>query len=55
MKEDPLAQCQSDRKSIADEVNIVTAGSQLLPKFGRDNTASSVGRITRDANLHFRS
>jgi hypothetical protein len=55
MKEDPLTQSQSDRKGIADEVDIMTTGSQLLPEFGRDNAAASIGRITRDANLHIRS
>ena len=35
-------------------MNSVAAGSEFLTEFGSNNAATTVGRINRDADVHFR-
>ena len=50
MEENPVGHGQPDRQRIADEVNVVPANRQFLSKFCRDDAASAVSGITRNAD-----
>ena len=52
MKVDAVVHCETNGKSVADEVNIVTAHRELFTQLCRDHPASSVSWIARDPNLH---
>src|SRR5208337_3281821 len=43
---------QANGLRIGDEMNLMAAASQLKTQFGGHNSATAVGRITGDANLH---
>ena len=42
----------ADGRSVADEMNIVAAGSELLAKLGSNDTGAAVGGVASDADLH---
>ena len=47
-----LATGEAEGLRIGDEVDLVAAFGEFDAKFGGDDSAASVGGVTRDANLH---
>src|SRR5947207_14964763 len=47
-----VVQVHSDGRSVADEVDVVAAGRQLLAEFGRDNAGAAVGGVASNADAH---
>jgi hypothetical protein len=42
----------ADRRGVADEMNVVTAGREFLAEFCGDDAGAAVGGVAGDANLH---
>ena len=42
----------ADRRGVADEVDVVPAGGELLAEFGGDDAGAAVGGIAGDADAH---
>jgi hypothetical protein len=53
MKKDVrIVQIHADRRRIADEMNVVAAGSQFLAQFSGDHAGTAVSGVAGYANSH---
>jgi hypothetical protein len=49
-----VVQVHADGRGVADEMNVVAAGGELLAKLGGDDAGAAVGGVAGDADLHER-